>query len=29
VYDVKLAALQYVSPAEDVDDYVIKLRGFD
>ena len=29
MYDVKLAALQYVSPDDDVDDYVIKLRGFE
>ena len=29
VYDVKLAALQSISPDEDVDDYVIKLRGFE
>jgi hypothetical protein len=29
VYDVKMAALQFVSPGDDVDDYVIKLRGFE
>lgn len=29
VRDVKHAALQFVSPDDDVDDYVIKLRGFE
>jgi hypothetical protein len=29
VRDVKRAALQFASPADDVDDYVIKLRGFE
>jgi hypothetical protein len=29
VRDVKRAALQFVSPDDDVDDYVIKLRGFE
>ena len=29
VRDAKEAALQYVSPDDDVDDYVIKLRGFE
>jgi hypothetical protein len=29
VRDVKRAALQFASPEDDVDDYVIKLRGFE
>jgi len=29
VRDVKRAALQYVSPEDDANDYVIKLRGFE
>jgi hypothetical protein len=29
VGDVKQAALRFVSPDDDADDYVIKLRGFE
>lgn len=29
VLDVKRAALHFVSPDDDADDYVIKLRGFE
>lgn len=29
VHDVKEAALREVSPDDDADDYVIKLRGFE
>ena len=29
VGDVKRAALQFVSPDDDAEDYVIKLRGFE